>query len=116
MLEGLMLEPASSARIVITTFVSAEEANRIGRSLVEERLAGCATQLPPVQSIYRWRDQIESSSETMMLIKTSLDQLSALETRLRELHSYETPEILVLTVESGSHAYLDWLQASTCSV
>jgi periplasmic divalent cation tolerance protein len=96
----------------MTTVVSAEEANRIGRSLVEERLAACATLLPPIHSIYRWHDQIESSSETMLLIKTSLDQLPALETRLRELHSYETPEFLVLPVESGSHAYLDWLQAS----
>lgn len=111
-----MLEPTSSARVVMTTVVSAEEANRIGRTLVEERLAACATLLPPIHSIYRWHDQIESSAETMLLIKTSLDHLPALETRLRELHSYQTPEFLVLPVESGSHAYLDWLQASlTCT-
>ena len=107
-----MLEPTSTARIVMTTVVSAEEANRIGRTLVEERLAACATLLPPVHSIYRWHDQIESSNETMLLIKTSLDQLPALETRLREMHSYQTPEFLVLPVESGSHAYLDWLKTS----
>ena len=107
-----MLEPALSARVVMTTVVSAEEANRIGRILVEEGLAACATQLPQIHSIYRWHDQIEQSSETMMLIKTSLDRLPALECRLRELHSYETPEFLVLPVESGSHAYLDWLQGS----
>lgn len=107
-----MLEPTSSARVVMTTVVSPEEANRIGRILVEERLAACATLLPPIHSIYRWHDQIESSTETMLLIKTSLDQLPALETRLRVLHSYQTPEFLVLPVESGSHAYLNWLQAS----
>ena len=107
-----MLEPALSARVVMTTVVSAEEANRIGRILVEERLAACATLLPQIHSIYRWHDKIEQSSETMMLIKTSLDQLPALESRLRELHSYETPEFLVLPVESGSHAYLGWLQGS----
>jgi periplasmic divalent cation tolerance protein len=107
-----MLEPTSSARIVMTTVGSAEQASRIGRALVEERLAACATLLPPVQSIYRWRDQIETSSETMLLIKTSVHQLPALETRLRELHTYETPEFLVLPVESGSHSYLDWLQDS----
>lgn len=107
-----MLEPTSSARVVMTTVVSPEEANRIGRILVEERLAACATLLPPIHSIYRWHDQIESSTETMLLIKTSLDQLPALETRLRALHSYQTPEFLVLPVESGSHAYLNWLQAS----
>ncbi len=107
-----MLEPALSARIVMTTVVSAEEANRIGRTLVEERLAACATLLPAIHSIYRWHDQIETSNETMLMIKTSLDKLPALEARLRELHSYQTPEFLVLPVESGSHAYLDWLQAS----
>jgi len=107
-----MLEPALSARIVMTTVVSAEEGNRIGRTLVEERLAACATLLPAIHSIYRWHDQIETSNETMLMIKTSLDQLPALENRLRELHSYQTPEFLVLLVESGSHAYLDWLQAS----
>ena len=107
-----MLESTSSARIVVTTVVSAEEATRIGHALVEERLAACVTQFPPIHSIYRWHDQIESSAETMMLIKTSLDQLPGLEVRLRELHSYETPEFLVLPVESGSRAYLSWLQAS----
>lgn len=107
-----MLESTSSARIVMTTVVSAEEASRIGHTLVDERLAACVTQLPPIHSIYRWHDQIESCSETMMLIKTSLDKLPALESRLRELHTYETPEFLVLPVESGSQTYLNWLQAS----
>jgi|SRR5437016_3498720 len=110
--EGLVLETASSARIVMTTVVSAEEAARIGRTLVEERLAACATLLPPIHSIYRWRDQIETSNETMLLLKTALDHLPALETRLHEMHSYQTPEFLVLPVESGSRAYLDWLHAS----
>jgi periplasmic divalent cation tolerance protein len=110
--EEIMLEPTSSARVVMATVGSAEQASRIGRALVKERLAACATLLPPVQSIYRWRDQIETSSETMLLIKTSVHQLPALETRLRELHTYETPEFLVLPVESGSHSYLDWLQDS----
>lgn len=110
-----MLEPTSSARIVMTTVANVEEANRIGRALVEERLAACATLLPAVHSIYRWQDQIESSNETMLLIKTAQDQLPALETRLRELHTYETPEFLVLPVESGSRAYLNWLQASVRS-
>lgn len=111
-----MLEPSSSARIVITTVVSAEEAARIGRALVEERLAACATLLPPIHSIYRWHDKIESSNENMLLIKTSLDQLPALETRLHEMHSYQTPEFLVLPVESGSRAYLDWLKSSLQSI
>ncbi len=107
-----MLESTSSARIVMTTVVSSEEAARLGRTLVEERLAACATLLPAVQSIYHWNDQIESSSECLLLLKTACDRLPELEARLRELHSYQTPEFLVLAVEAGSHPYLAWLDAS----
>lgn len=107
-----MLESSSSARVVMTTAGSREEAERLGRLLVEERLAACATLLPAVHSIYRWKGQIESSDECMLLLKTALPQLTALEARLHELHSYETPEFLVLAVEGGSRAYLAWIEAS----
>lgn len=106
-----MLESTSSARIVMTTVVSPEEATRLGHTLVEERLAACATLLPPVHSIYRWHDRIESSAETLLLLKTATDQLPALESRLQELHSYQTPEFLVLAIEAGSHTYLSWLRS-----
>ncbi len=107
-----MLESTSSARIVMTTVASAEEAARLGRTLVEERLASCATFVPAVQSIYRWQGKIESSAETLLLIKTAADRLPALETRIHELHSYQTPEFVVLAIESGSHHYLAWLEDS----
>jgi periplasmic divalent cation tolerance protein len=107
-----MPEPVHHARIVLTTASSSEEAGRLARTLVEERLAACATMIPGVQSVYRWQGEVESASETMLLIKTSSEQLAALEARLHELHSYETPEFLVLRVESGSRRYLDWLQGS----
>jgi len=95
----------------MTTVVSPEEGTRLGRALVEERLAACATLLPPVHSVYRWHDQIESSAETLRLLKTAVDQLPALESRLQELHSYQTPEFLVLAIEAGSHTYLHWLRS-----
>ncbi len=107
-----MIEATSTARIVMTTVVSPEEATRLGRMLVEERLAACATLFPPVQSIYRWQGKIESSAETLLLLKTDLSQLPALEARLHELHSYQTPEFLVLEIEAGSHSYLQWLTAN----
>jgi len=107
-----MLESTSSARLVLTTAATPEEAARIGRALVEERLAACATALPGALSIYRWQGKIESSEEAVLLLKTEADRLSALEARLRELHSYETPEFLVLAVEGGSDRYLAWLH--TC--
>ncbi len=110
-----MIEATSTARIVMTTVASQEEATRLGRTLVEERLAACATLLSPVQSIYRWQGKIDSTAESLLLLKTAADQLPALEVRLQELHSYETPEFLVLEIEAGSHAYLEWLNASVGS-
>ncbi|MGA2084679.1 MAG: divalent-cation tolerance protein CutA [Terracidiphilus sp.] len=107
-----MPEANSQACIVLTTAATPEEAGRLGRTLVEERLAACATLIPAVQSIYHWKGQVESATETMLLLKTGHDQLAALEARLHELHSYQTPEFLVLRVEAASQPYLDWLQAS----
>jgi len=96
----------------MTTTANAEEAVRLGRTLVEERLAACATLIPAVQSIYRWQGAIESATETLLLLKTGSEQLAALEARLHELHSYQTPEFLVLGVEAASQPYLEWLLAS----
>lgn len=111
-----MPDSAPTARIVLTTTATPEEAERLAHTLVEERLAACATLLPAVQSIYRWQGEVESASETMLLIKTSTELLADLESRLHKLHSYKTPEFLVLQVESGSNAYLDWLQANLRNV
>jgi len=107
-----MLESNPPVRIVLTTAANPDEAARLARTLVEEGLAACVTSIPSVQSIYRWQGQIESSTETLLLLKTGPDQLAALEARLHQLHSYHTPEFLVLDVESASHPYLEWLQSS----
>ena len=107
-----MPDPIPPARIVLTTAANPDEASHLARTLVEERLAACATVIPAVRSTYHWQGQVESSTETLLLLKTGPDQLAALEVRLLELHSYQTPEFLVLRVEAGSTSYLDWLQAS----
>lgn len=104
-----MLQPESSARIVLTT-ADPEEAGRLGRTLVEERLAACATVVPGAHSIYHWQGEIESATESVLLLKTTADKLAALEARLHELHNYTNPEFLVLPVEAGSKSYLEWLQ------
>ncbi len=96
-------------RVILTAASSPEEAARIARALVEERLAACATWIPAAQSIYHWQGQVESATESILMLKTSPDQIAALEARLHQLHSYQTPEFLVLDVESASHRYLDWL-------
>ncbi len=107
-----MPDTTPPAYIVLTTADNPREAARLARTLVEERLAACVSMIPAVQSIYHWQEQIETATETMLLLKTGPDQLAALETRLHELHTYQTPEFLVLPVESGSQPYLDWLRAS----
>jgi periplasmic divalent cation tolerance protein len=104
-----MQESSPQARIVLTTESTLDEANKLGRALVEERLVACATLLPAVQSIYRWEEDIQSGPETMVLLKTSTDKLEALEKRLRELHSYRVPEFLVVPVEHGSAPYMQWM-------
>ena len=107
-----MPDPTPPIRIVLTTCASPGEASRLARTLVEERLAACATLIPSVQSIYHWQGEIELSTETLLLLKTGPEQLDALEARLHQLHSYQTPEFLVLGVEGVSHPYLEWLQSA----
>jgi periplasmic divalent cation tolerance protein len=112
MMEALLPEDEPQARIVLTTTANAEEAARLGRTLVEEGLAGCATLIPGVESIYRWEGKVETATETLLLLKTGAEQIAALEARLHQLHSYQTPEFLVLKVDAGSRAYLEWLGTS----
>jgi periplasmic divalent cation tolerance protein len=104
--------PAPPVRVVLTTAANSEEAERLGRILVEERLAACATLIPGAQSIYRWQGRVESTAEALLLLKTGPEQLDRLEARLHELHSYDSPEFLVLGVEGVSPRYLDWLQSN----
>jgi periplasmic divalent cation tolerance protein len=101
-----------SASIVLSTAGSPEEAARISHELVERRLAACVNRVPGVTSVYRWQGAIEESAEVLLIIKTSSVKLTALEAALRELHSYEVPEFVVLQVADGSRPYLDWLFAA----
>jgi len=107
-----MVDGTARARIVISTAGSAEEAAAIARELVGRRLAACVSRLPGLLSVYQWQGKIEEAAEVLLLIKTSQERLAALEAALRELHSYDVPEFLVLPVEAGSAAYLEWLFAS----
>jgi periplasmic divalent cation tolerance protein len=99
----------SNVVVVLSTFGSPEEARAVCRQLVEERLAACANLVPGVESIYRWQGTVESATETMAILKTTPEGLAKLEARLRELHSYEVPEVVALPVQGGSEAYLRWV-------
>jgi periplasmic divalent cation tolerance protein len=107
-----MADTKTFARVALTSVSDTAEAEIIARTLVEERLAACVTIIPAVRSIYCWKGAIEDTSEILLLIKTGNEQLAALEARLIALHSYETPEFLVLEVGSANQKYLDWLGAN----
>jgi periplasmic divalent cation tolerance protein len=98
--------------VVLVTVPDLETARRIGRTLVEERLAACANIVPGIVSIYRWEDQINEDPELLLLLKTRLERYEELEGRVKQLHPYTLPEIIALQVHSGSVAYLHWIAKS----
>lgn len=99
--------------IVFTACGTEAEAKSLARLLVERRLAACVSVVAPVQSIYRWENKIQESSEWLLMIKSRQDRFLALSAAIREAHSYEVPEILQVPVADGSAAYLAWLDAET---
>jgi periplasmic divalent cation tolerance protein len=98
---------------VLTTTDSAAEADRLGRSAVQARLAACAQRVGPITSTYRWQGAVETAQEWQVLLKTPADRYEALEAHLRTQHSYEVPEIVATPILAGSAAYLDWVREQT---
>jgi periplasmic divalent cation tolerance protein len=94
--------------VVLVTASSGEEAETIANALVEARLAACVS-IMPMHSIYTWQGQKCKEQEWQLLIKTDLGQFSVLEAKIRELHSYQVPEIIALPVVAGSQPYLQWI-------
>jgi len=103
----------SDELIVLVTTSNAEEAARIAEVLVSERRAACVNIVPAIESIYRWEGKVTRDQEVLMIIKTTAERYDELERRVKELHSYSTPEVLALKVERGSEHYLNWLRDST---
>jgi len=96
---------------VLTTAGSAEEAERIAAALVERRLAACVQTIGPVRSRYRWQGTIEEAEEWQCLAKTEASRYAEVEAAIRELHSYEEPEIVAVPIVAGSSGYLRWVSA-----
>ena len=100
-------------RIVLTTAGSAEEARKIARNLVEQRLAACVNIVPEIRSIYRWQGAVEEAGEWLLVIKTTAKNFERIREAIRQLHSYELPEYICLAIEDGSQDYLEWIAEST---
>ncbi len=103
----------SDVRLIYVTASDQDEVDRIAQALVQERLAACVNVLGPIRSIYRWNGQLESNSEIAMLVKTTQSRVTETVERIRALHSYECPAILVLPVLGGNAAFLRWVEAET---
>jgi len=99
--------------VVLVTAPSEDEAAKIGRALVDERLAACANIVTGVRSIYRWEGKVEDEPEALMVIKTREELFDSLESRVRELHPYSVPEVIAIPIVKGSQAYLKWLHEET---
>jgi len=95
--------------VIFVTAGSETEAETIARTMVEEQLAACVNILSPIRSIYRWEGKIADDREWLLVIKTRAERFSAIEERVKELHSYQTPEVIALPILQGSEAYLHWL-------
>jgi periplasmic divalent cation tolerance protein len=96
---------------VYAVFADAEEAQKIARLVVEERLAACVNVLGPCRSTYRWQGKVEEADEVAAIFKARADKTRALMARIAELHSYEVPAIAVWPVDSAWPAYVEWVEA-----
>ena len=103
---------AAAAMLVLTTCGSAEDAQTLASRLIEAREAACVNRIDKVTSTYRWQDKVHNDEEILLLIKTTEDRLADVERTVRELSSYELPELIAVRVDTGSASYLDWLSGA----
>ncbi len=99
--------------VVFITAPGEADAQKIAKSLVDERLAACVNIVKDIRSIYRWQGNIEDDSEALLIVKTRKDLFSRLAASVKALHSYTVPEIIALPIAEGAEAYLTWLKDET---
>jgi len=99
--------------VVFITAGSADEGRRIAHVLVDERLAACVNLVSPVESVYHWQGRVQSDREVLLIAKTSAHRFEHLVARVRQLHSYQVPEIIALPILAGAADYLQWIDAET---
>jgi periplasmic divalent cation tolerance protein len=100
-------------RLIYVTCADAAQARTMGRALVELRLAACTNVLPGMQSCYRWQGQVEEANEAVLLIKTRAELIGTVTEKVKALHSYSLPCVIVLPILGGDPAYLAWLRRET---
>ena len=98
--------------LVSITTSSPQEADRIAKALVQERLTACVNIVPAITSIYRWQGEVHRDREVLLIAKSRPELFESLAARVKEMHSYEVPEIIALPIAAGSKAYLKWIDES----
>ena len=99
--------------LVLCTCPGNTVAGEIATALIDQQLAACVNRVPGVKSWYRWKGQLEQDEEVLLLIKTTRARFTEVETTIRRLHPHELPEILGVSINAGSEAYLKWVTEST---
>src|SRR5712691_8548819 len=100
---------SSEPIVVLMTAANQDEASRIAETLVGARLAACVQILPEIESVYRWQGEVQREKEILLLAKTTRSRFDELESKVRAMHSYETPEIIAVPITAASEPYLKWL-------
>jgi periplasmic divalent cation tolerance protein len=98
--------------LILTTAGNESEARKIAEELVGRKLAACVNIVPRIHSIYRWQGKVETAEEYLLLIKTANPRAKEVRAAISELHSYDLPEAVVISIEGGSEAYLNWITES----
>ena len=98
--------------IILTTAGSEAEAQKIANQLVERRVAACVNIIPRIHSVYRWQGKVDAAEEFLLLIKTTKSHTAEVQAVIRELHSYDLPEFVVISIEDGNAEYLEWIEKS----
>ena len=99
--------------VVLVTCSSMEEAEKIGNSLVEKKLAACVNVVPEIKSIFYWKGKISREKEILLIAKSRMELFESIQSKVKELHSYEVPQIIALPIEAGSEKYLGWIKMET---
>ncbi len=102
--------------VVLTTCGNEQDASALARVLVERRLAACVNAVSRVSSTYRWKGEVQQDQETLLIIKTTVRRLTAVEKTIREESKYELPEVIALPVQGGSADYLAWVAESVAEL
>jgi len=104
--------PMTDKIVVFSTCATEDEAGKLARLLIDERVAACVSVVPGLRSFYRWKGAVETSAECLLVIKSSRELFASLAAVLEKAHSYEVPELIALPVVEGAANYLNWLQSN----